>query len=179
METGLLDASRYCWRQTNLLISARPQRQTNAEGCRIFGDLDQLKLKDTIQKTVDWSPRRREERKWNNREINRSTIYLPFCIFVLLLISRFFYFLSSLRRGDQSTVFCIVTVEDSCIAEGHPGAPGCKGCKFHLRTTRKPLLKPRRKKTKCLWQKCLKREKDWKIRNKKETANKQTIERVK
>ena len=37
----------------NLLISARPQRQTNAEGCRIFGDLDQLKSKDTIQKTVD------------------------------------------------------------------------------------------------------------------------------
>ena len=37
----------------NLLISVRPQRQTNAEGCRIFGDLDQLKSKDTIQKTVD------------------------------------------------------------------------------------------------------------------------------
>ena len=37
----------------NLLISARPQQQTNAEGCRIFGDLDQLKSKDTIQKTVD------------------------------------------------------------------------------------------------------------------------------
>ena len=36
--------------QTNLLISARPQRQTNAGGCRIFGDLDQLKSKDTIQK---------------------------------------------------------------------------------------------------------------------------------
>ena len=34
----------------NLLISARPQGQTNAEGCRIFGDLDQLKSKDTIQK---------------------------------------------------------------------------------------------------------------------------------
>ena len=39
---------------SNLLISARPQRQTNAEGCRIFGDLDQLKSKDTIQNTVDW-----------------------------------------------------------------------------------------------------------------------------
>ena len=37
---------------TNLLISARPQRQTNVEGCRIFGDLDQLKSKDTMQKTV-------------------------------------------------------------------------------------------------------------------------------
>ena len=48
---------------SDLLISARPQRQTNAEGCRIFGDLDELKSKDTIQKTVDWSPRRREERK--------------------------------------------------------------------------------------------------------------------
>ena len=29
-----------------LLISARPQRQTNAEGCLIFGDLDQLKSKE-------------------------------------------------------------------------------------------------------------------------------------
>ena len=48
---------------TSLLISARPQRQTNAEGCRNFGDLDQLKSKGTIQKTVDLSPRRREERK--------------------------------------------------------------------------------------------------------------------
>ena len=28
---------------------------------------------------------------------------------VLVLISRLFYFLSSLRRGDQSTVFCKVT----------------------------------------------------------------------
>ena len=37
----------------NLLISARPQRQTNTEGCRIFGDLDQLKSKYTIQETVD------------------------------------------------------------------------------------------------------------------------------
>ena len=30
---------------------------------------------------------------------------------VLLLISRLFYFLSSLRRGDQSTVFCIISFE--------------------------------------------------------------------
>ena len=37
----------------DLLISARPQQQPNAEGWRIFGDLDQLKSKDTIQKTVD------------------------------------------------------------------------------------------------------------------------------
>ena len=29
--------------------------------CRIFGDLDQLK--DTMQKAVDWSPRRREKKK--------------------------------------------------------------------------------------------------------------------
>ena len=29
----------------------------------------------TMQKTVDWSPRRREEKKWN--EIETSTIYLP------------------------------------------------------------------------------------------------------
>ena len=39
--------------EIELLISARPQRQTNAEGCRIFGDLDQLKSKATTQKTVD------------------------------------------------------------------------------------------------------------------------------
>ena len=37
----------------NLLISARPQRQTNANECRILGDLDQLGSKDTMQKTVD------------------------------------------------------------------------------------------------------------------------------
>ena len=36
-----------------LLIPARPQRQTNANECRILGDLDQLKSKDTMQKTVD------------------------------------------------------------------------------------------------------------------------------
>ena len=36
------------------------------------------------------------------------TIYI-----VLVLISRLFYFLSSLRRGDQSTVFC--TVLKACI----------------------------------------------------------------
>ena len=30
---------------------------------------------------------------------------------VLVLISRLFYFLSSLRRGDQSTVFCIVSFD--------------------------------------------------------------------
>ena len=71
------------------------------------------------------------------------------------------------------------TVEDSCIAEGRPGGPGCKGCKFHFRTIKKLLLKPRRKKTKRLWQKCLKIEKKKKIRNNKETANKQTIDRVK
>ena len=31
-----------------LVISARPQRETNAKGCRISGDLDQLESKDTI-----------------------------------------------------------------------------------------------------------------------------------
>ena len=46
-----------------LVILARPQRQTNVKGCWIFGDLDQLKSKDTMQKTVNWSPRRREEKK--------------------------------------------------------------------------------------------------------------------
>ena len=30
---------------------------------------------------------------------------------VLVLISRLFYFLSSLRRGDQSAVFCIVSFD--------------------------------------------------------------------
>ena len=39
--------------QLNLLILARPQRQTNAEGCRTFGDLDQLQSTDTRQKAVD------------------------------------------------------------------------------------------------------------------------------
>ena len=34
----------------NHLISARPQRQTNANECRILGDLDQLESKDTVQK---------------------------------------------------------------------------------------------------------------------------------
>ena len=79
----------------DLLISARPQKQTNAEGCRTFGDLDQLKSNDTIQKTVDWSPRRREERKKYNIF---GQIYCT-----CLLISR----LTVLRPGDQSTVFCI------------------------------------------------------------------------
>ena len=34
-------------------LSARLQRQANVRGCRIFGDQDQLKSKDTAQKTVD------------------------------------------------------------------------------------------------------------------------------
>ena len=34
----------------NPVLSARPQRKPNAKGCRIFGDLDQLKSKDTMQK---------------------------------------------------------------------------------------------------------------------------------
>ena len=46
-------ATRPRYIKTNLLIPAGPQRQTNAEGCRIFGDLDQLKSKDTIQEAVD------------------------------------------------------------------------------------------------------------------------------
>ena len=37
-------------RRTNLLTSGRPQRETDAKGCRIFGDLSQLKSKDTVQK---------------------------------------------------------------------------------------------------------------------------------
>ena len=36
-----------------IFLYRQDQRQTNAEGCRIFEDLDQLKSKDTIQKTVD------------------------------------------------------------------------------------------------------------------------------
>ena len=38
------------YRTNSLLISARPQRQTNANECRILGDLDQLESKDTVQK---------------------------------------------------------------------------------------------------------------------------------
>ena len=82
-------------RQTNLLISARAQRQTNAKGCWIFRNLDQLKSKDTMQKPVDWSPWRRKKNKWNSSEIKTSTIYLP-NIFVqyieLVLISLMFQF---------------------------------------------------------------------------------------
>ena len=36
-----------------------------------------VSVKDTIRKAVDWSPRRREERRWHNCEIKTSTIYLP------------------------------------------------------------------------------------------------------
>ena len=39
-----------CEYSRNILISARPQRQTNANECRILGDLDQLESKDTVQK---------------------------------------------------------------------------------------------------------------------------------
>ena len=63
---------------SKLLISARPQRQTNAKGCRIFGDLDQLKSKNTMQKTVDWSPRRREEKKYNSNEIKLYIVLVLF-----------------------------------------------------------------------------------------------------
>ena len=48
-----MEAGNTSLQMRNLLISARPQQQTNAEGCWIFGDLDELKSKDTIQKTVD------------------------------------------------------------------------------------------------------------------------------
>ena len=65
--------------ETNLLISARPQRQTNVRRCRIFGDLDQLKSKDTIQKNGRLIPtaKRGKEIKQQWREIKTSTIYLP------------------------------------------------------------------------------------------------------
>ena len=33
------------------------------KGAAIFGDLDQLKSNDTMQKTVDCSPRQREEKE--------------------------------------------------------------------------------------------------------------------
>ena len=49
-EKFLLDLSKTCRIQSNHLISARPQRQTNANECRIVGDLDQLESKDTVQK---------------------------------------------------------------------------------------------------------------------------------
>ena len=44
----------------------------------------------------------KEDGQWSGQV---GKIYLVF-----VLISRLFYFLSSLRRGDQSTVFCIVIV---------------------------------------------------------------------
>ena len=58
--------------QTNLVISARPQRQTNAEECQIFGDLDQLKSKDTIQKR--YIDPHGEERKGNKTTVKLKQI---------------------------------------------------------------------------------------------------------
>ena len=46
---------------------------------------------------------------------------------VLVLISRLFYFLSSLRRGDQSTVFCIVSF-DFNWSRSPKIRHGCKIC---------------------------------------------------
>ena len=65
--------------------------------CRIFGDLGQLKSKDTMQKRVE-----------NERFVLQTEILGKYI--VLVLISLLFYFFSSLRRGDQSTVFCIVSL---------------------------------------------------------------------
>ena len=48
---------------------------------------------------------------------------------VIVLISRSFYFLSSLRRGDQSTVFCIVSFDFNWSRSPkirHPSALVCR-----------------------------------------------------
>ena len=63
--------------ETNLLISARPQRQTNVRRCRIFGDLDQLKSKDTIQKKRQ-TDLHGEERKGNKTTVKLTKVQ---CIF--------------------------------------------------------------------------------------------------
>ena len=42
--------------------------------------------------------------------ISRHMAKLRNVYYVFVLISSLFYFFSSLRRGDQSTVFCIVSV---------------------------------------------------------------------
>ena len=51
---GIITWEKLCFichhRLVFFLISARPQRQTNANECRILGDLDQLESKDTVQK---------------------------------------------------------------------------------------------------------------------------------
>ena len=57
-----------------LLISARPQRQTNAKRCWIFGDLDQLKSKDTMQKTVNRADPQGEEGKRNKTAVKLKQV---------------------------------------------------------------------------------------------------------
>ena len=82
---------------THLWKTKHPQKcfQNFCQSCMLLTDrieihqshpdnmTDQLKSKDTIQKTVDWSPRRREERKKYNIF---GQIYCT-----CLLISRFFF----------------------------------------------------------------------------------------
>ena len=47
---------------------------------------------------------------------------------VLALISRLYYFLSSLRRGDQSTVFCMVSTENTLYVQlKNQKSTFCKG----------------------------------------------------
>ena len=67
-----------------ILISARPQRQTNANECRILGDLDQLESKDTMQKTVDCDPHG-EERKRNKTAMKLKQIHNIFAHYIMYL----------------------------------------------------------------------------------------------
>ena len=65
-----------CKKMINVLISTGPQRQTNAKGCWIFGDLDQLKSKDTMQKkkTVNRADPQGEERKRNKTAVKLKQV---------------------------------------------------------------------------------------------------------
>ena len=66
--------SRVKFLKLSFLVTARPQRQTNAKGCRIFGDLGQLKSKDTMQKPVNRADRHGEERKRNKTAVKLKQV---------------------------------------------------------------------------------------------------------
>ena len=84
-----------------MLLSAN-QVMTRLSVTNLVPRLRDTEEGDTMQTTVDWSPHRTEWQKYN--------IFAHIFI-VLFKISLLFYFFSSLRRGDLSTVFCIVSFD--------------------------------------------------------------------
>ena len=71
------------------LISARPQRQTNVRGCRIFEDLDQLKSKYTTKNgTLIPTAKRGQEIKQQWREIKLQVQYI--CLIFRFEIQTFY-----------------------------------------------------------------------------------------